>query len=69
MLFGSLHRTGLAAQPTSVHAGDGQRLLGARMVATVRCAPPQNKPTTLERDTCSPWLGSESIWLACGMRG
>jgi uracil-DNA glycosylase family 4 len=55
-LFASLHRVGLAARPTSVHAGDGQRLLGARMVAAVRCAPPDNKPTTQERDTCAPWL-------------
>ena len=44
-LFASLHRTGWASQPTSEHAGDGQRLLDARMVATVRCAPPENKPT------------------------
>jgi uracil-DNA glycosylase family 4 len=42
-----------------VHAGDGQRLLGARMVAAVRCAPPANKPTTQERDTCAPWLHRE----------
>ncbi len=55
-LFASLHRVGLAGQDTSVHAGDGQRLLGARMVATVRCAPPDNKPTVAERDTCAPWL-------------
>ena len=55
-LFASLHRVGLAVQPTSEHAGDGQRLVGARMVATVRCAPPDNKPTTEERDTCAPWL-------------
>ena len=47
-------RPGRAA--TSVHAADGQRLLGARMVATVRCAPPHNKPTTAERDTCQPWI-------------
>ena len=58
-LFASLHRTGWAAQPTSVHAGDGQRLVGARMVATVRCAPPANKPTTAERDACAPWLDTE----------
>lgn len=58
-LFASLHRTGLAAQATSVHAGDGQALLDARMVATVRCAPPQNKPTPRERDTCAPWLLQE----------
>ncbi|MBO3750746.1 uracil-DNA glycosylase [Streptosporangiaceae bacterium NEAU-GS5] len=58
-LFASLYRTGLAAQPTSTYAGDGQRLLGARMVATVRCAPPANKPTVEERDTCLPWLRRE----------
>ncbi len=58
-LFASLHRVGLAAQETSTHAGDGQRLVGARMVATVRCAPPLNKPTTEERDTCQPWIREE----------
>jgi uracil-DNA glycosylase len=46
-------------QATSEHAGDGQRLVGARMVATVRCAPPLNKPTTAERDTCQPWIRQE----------
>jgi uracil-DNA glycosylase family 4 len=58
-LFASLHRVGLAVQATSQHAGDGQRLVGARMVATVRCAPPLNKPTTVERDTCQPWIRQE----------
>ena len=55
-LFASLHRVGLAARATSFHAGDGQQLVGARMVATVRCAPPDNRPTVEERDTCAPWL-------------
>ncbi|MFC6286301.1 uracil-DNA glycosylase family protein, partial [Nocardioides sp. GCM10027114] len=50
-LFASLHRVGLAARSTSEHAGDGQALHGVRMVATVRCAPPANKPTPQERDT------------------
>jgi uracil-DNA glycosylase len=58
-LFASLFRCGLAAQPTSVTAGDGQRLIGARMVAAVRCAPPANKPAIEERDTCAPWLAAE----------
>ena len=58
-LFASLHRCGLAALPTSVFAGDGQRLIGARMVAAVRCAPPDNKPTPQERDDCAPWLAAE----------
>jgi uracil-DNA glycosylase family 4 len=58
-LFASLYRVGLAAQPTSVHAGDGQRLLGARMLAPVRCAPPANKPTPAERSACAAWLVRE----------
>ena len=29
------------------------------MIATLRCAPPDNKPTVVERDTCSPWLLAE----------
>ncbi len=55
-LFAALHRVGLATQATSVHAGDGQRLVHTRMVAAVRCAPPANKPTPGERDACAPWL-------------
>src|ERR1700744_1829389 len=55
-LFASLYRCGLADHPVSVTAGDGQRLRHTRMVAAVRCAPPANKPTPEERDTCAPWL-------------
>ncbi len=58
-LFAALHRAGLAVQPTSEHAGDRQRLIGARMVAAVRCAPPANAPTPAERDTCSAWFRRE----------
>jgi uracil-DNA glycosylase family 4 len=67
-LFASLHRVGLATMPTSTHAGDGQRLLDTRMVATVRCAPPDNKPTPEERDTCAPWLHTELRLLAPHVR-
>ncbi|MBP2707192.1 uracil-DNA glycosylase [Microbispora sp. RL4-1S] len=67
-LFASLHRTGFAARETSVHAGDGQRLIGARMVAAVRCAPPANKPTPEERDTCFPWLTREIEMTAGSVR-
>ena len=62
-LFGSLYRVGLAASPTSVRADDGQRLIGARMVAAVRCAPPGNQPTPAERDTCAPWLDAELAFV------
>jgi uracil-DNA glycosylase family 4 len=63
-LFASLHRVGLAVRDTSVHAGDGQRLVGTRMLAAVRCAPPDNKPTPAERDTCAPWLVREVALVA-----
>ncbi|MFD2079204.1 uracil-DNA glycosylase, family 4 [Actinopolymorpha cephalotaxi] len=62
-LFAALARVGLAVQPTSVSAGDGQRLLGVRVVAAVRCAPPANKPLPAERDACFPWLRRE--WELC----
>jgi uracil-DNA glycosylase family 4 len=58
-LFASLHRVGLATRATSVDAADGLELVDTRMVATVRCAPPQNKPSTAERDTCAPWIEAE----------
>ena len=54
-LFGALYRAGLASQPTATDAADGLRLQGARVVAPVRCAPPANRPTPGERDTCLPW--------------
>ncbi|HZC40978.1 MAG TPA: uracil-DNA glycosylase [Streptosporangiaceae bacterium] len=59
VLFASLHRCGLASQPDSVAAGDGQRLRGTWIAAAVRCAPPANKPAPSERDACAPWLASE----------
>ncbi|HEX3823796.1 MAG TPA: uracil-DNA glycosylase [Mycobacteriales bacterium] len=62
-LFRALHRAGLAKLATSVRADDGQELLDVRMLAAVRCAPPANKPTPGERDTCRPWLERELILL------
>ena len=67
-LFASLHRVGLATRPTSVHAGDGQQLVHTRMVATVRCAPPDNRPSVEERDTCASWLIREVDLVAGSLR-
>jgi uracil-DNA glycosylase len=58
-LFGSLHRTGFANQPTSIRADDGLRLNGAFVAAAVRCAPPANKPLPSERDNCLPYAAEE----------
>ena len=55
-LFAALHRTGYANQPESIGAGDGLELTGIRILASVRCAPPANKPTADEKATCLPWL-------------
>src|SRR5947209_10342591 len=67
-LFAALHRAGLARLPTSTRAGDGQRLTGVRIAAAVRCAPPANKPTPAERDTCRPWLDREIALLRPTLR-
>ena len=59
VLFAALHAVGLASQPTSVSRDDGMKLTGVRITAPVHCAPPDNKPTPAERDTCRPWLAEE----------
>jgi uracil-DNA glycosylase family 4 len=58
-LFGSLHRVGLSNQPTSVSRDDGLRMIRVYLSAVNRCAPPDNKPTPAERDTCLPFLERE----------
>jgi uracil-DNA glycosylase len=58
-LYPSLHRTGLSNQATSTGPDDGLRLLSTYIAAVNRCAPPENRPTTEERDTCLPYLERE----------
>ncbi len=54
-----MHRCGLANQPLSIDRDDGLELDDAYVLAAVRCAPPANKPTPEERDTCRPFLVTE----------
>jgi uracil-DNA glycosylase len=39
-----------------------------RVTLPVRCAPPANKPTPAERDTCAPWLAAEWRFLQATVR-
>jgi uracil-DNA glycosylase family 4 len=62
-LYAALHRAGFANQPTSRRRGDGLALTGCYVSACVRCCPPDNKPTTAERDACLPYLARELALL------
>nr|WP_274520126.1 uracil-DNA glycosylase [Mycobacterium celatum] len=64
VLYAAMYRAGLANSPISVDAADGLRLIGTRVAAAVRCAPPDNAPTPVERATCAPWLAAE--WRLTG---
>lgn len=68
-LYAALHRAGLASQPAATHAGDGLVLHDLRITATVRCAPPDNRPSTAEKATCSPWLDRELRLIRPRLRG
>ena len=67
-VFRALHKAGYANQPTSVSRHDGLALTDCYVAAAVRCAPPANKPTPEERDTCRPYLEREIELLAPTLR-
>ncbi len=64
-LFAALYRAGYANQPTSRTRDDGLELHDCWVAAAVRCAPPANKPTPAERDTCLPYAVRELELLGC----
>ncbi len=65
-LFAAMHRAGYANRALSERRGDGLRLGDAYVTAVNRCPPPQNRPSTEERDNCLPFLERELALLGAG---
>ncbi len=64
LLYQTLHEAGLASHPHSQSRDDGLKLRHARIVNSVKCVPPQNKPTPAEIRTCNAYLREELARLA-----
>ena len=58
-LMSALHEVGFASQPTSEHREDGLTLQDAYITATVKCAPPENRPTAEETHNCRGFFVEE----------
>jgi len=58
-LYKALYETGFSNQPNSTHRGDGLKLKNVYIAATIRCAPPQNKPLPSELANCLPYFERE----------
>lgn len=58
-LYSALHRAGFANRPVAVSLDDGLALSDLYITAAGRCAPPDNKPTPEELNTCQPYLERE----------
>jgi uracil-DNA glycosylase family 4 len=68
-LYRALFRAGFASQPDSTHLDDGLVLRDVYITAAAHCAPPDNKPTRVELETCSTYLVAELAALLAARRG
>lgn len=58
-LFNALYQFGFANQPNSLRKDDGFKLDDCYITATIRCAPPKNKPLPGEIENCRPYFLNE----------
>src|SRR6185437_8535478 len=58
-LYKALYRAGFANQASSISRDDGLALDNAYISATLRCAPPANKPLPSELVNCKPYFERE----------
>jgi uracil-DNA glycosylase len=58
-LFNALYEFGFANQPNSFRRDDGFKLDDCYITATIRCAPPKNKPLPEEIENCRPYFLKE----------
>jgi uracil-DNA glycosylase family 4 len=58
-LFNALYQFGFANQPNSSRRDDGFELDDVYITATIRCAPPKNKPLPIEIENCRPYFLKE----------
>lgn len=63
LIISALHKYGFANQSTSQHRDDDLQLHRAYMANVVRCAPPANRPTAKELQTCQPYFERELALL------
>lgn len=73
LLYRTLHRFGFASRPESLSNDDGLELIRCRITNSVKCVPPENKPTPAEIAACNRYLTAElstvprdSVLLALG---
>ena len=67
-LYRALYQNKVAKIPTSTSKDDEQELKGVRISCAVRCVPPDNKPSTIEKDNCSHFLDEELAILSPNLR-